>query len=234
MPTCRKPQGPCTPRKPPAKPFCSFPPCGEMPNFKKPAGGAAIHKVFIFLHRENGTHVLGAGCLWPPPTPEENRSPPRTRQPCAGGRTSRSLLFPNMWSSFWWGERGLLDWSCLTQQQDEAAMRVPRAVGWGDDACLFSRVVGEGCGDGKSTMISQHFAQLGLSHSDRFAWQCRSQFGRHPSDRVAMAHSLPGIFIGAGFLPTAWSGLGHRERLGFPQKFEKYLKTPKKQWWFCA
>lgn len=60
MPTCRKPQGPCTPRQPPAKPFCSFPPCGEMPNFKKPAGGAAIHQVFISLHRENGTDVLGA------------------------------------------------------------------------------------------------------------------------------------------------------------------------------
>lgn len=67
MPTCRKPQGPCTPRKPPAKPFCSFPPCGEMPNFKKPAGGAAIHQVFIFLHRENGTHVLGAASDHPQP-----------------------------------------------------------------------------------------------------------------------------------------------------------------------
>lgn len=72
--------------------------------------------------------------------------------------------------------------------------------------CLSSGVAGEGCGDGKAAMIPQRFAQLGLPRSEGFARLRRSQFGGCPSERAAVAPSLTGAFVGAKFVPTAWSG----------------------------
>jgi len=72
-------------------------------------------------------------------------------------------------------------------------------------------------------------SQLGLPHGEGFAGQHRSHFGGCPSERAAMPHSLPGTFVGAGFVPAAWSGYawGIGKGLVFLKNFKNTSKTPR-------
>lgn len=79
----------------------------------------------------------------------------------------------------------------------------------------------------------QHVVELSFPHGEGFVQRHRSRFGGHPSERVAtaMAPSLPGAFLGARFVPAAWSagawGLG--KGLVF-LNFQNISKKPKNQW----
>lgn len=241
---CRKPQGPCTPRKPLAKSFCSFPPCGEMPMCPIYRNQQMVLQYIKYLFPWTGKtwDRCTRGCLWPPPTPEANRSPcspgPAALCNCKcrqcssvsrpGGRTSHSLLFPNMRSSFWWGGVFRIDlssrssemgrpWGCWGRSGEGKMHASPQ--GW----------LVRGVGNGKAAIIPWHFSQLGLPHCEGFAWQRRSQFGGHPSERAAMAHSLLSAFGGAGFMPTVWSRGAWRigKGLFFLRNFKNTSKNPR-------